>query len=314
MHNVVNTLAPIFLVIALGTALRAGGFLTLDSFKQMNRLVYWVGMPCLLVAKTAQPVSGGEGAQALRISLVLIIGMLACLAAGFVVVWTLRIKGPARGALLQGAFRGNLAYVGLSVILFSYDGHADADRISKLAMLSITPLIVLYNIVSVLVLEASSRKKSGAGTTWRTLLLNMVTNPLILACAVGVSWSFTGWQLPALIGRSLDTVGKIALPLALLAIGAALSLRAVKGAAARTVIATLIKIALAPLVGYFAGHALGLKPEDLRLALIFLACPTAVMSYIMAEQLGADDRLAGSIVVISTLASVVSLGVVLAWA
>ena len=314
MHDVINTLAPIFLVIALGTVLRAGGFLTLDSFKQMNRLVYWVGMPCLLMAKTAQPASGSEGAQALQISLVLIIGMLSCLAAGFVAVWVLRIRGPSRGALLQGAFRGNLAYVGLAVILFSYDGNADADRISKLAILSITPMIVLYNILSVLVLEASNRKTPGAGTTWRTLLLHMVTNPLILSCVVGVSWSFTGWQLPTLIDRTFDTIGTIAMPLALLAIGAALSFRAVKGAAVRTVIATLIKIALAPLVGYFAGRALGLSPEDLRLALIFLACPTAVMSYILAEQLGSDDRLAGSIVVISTLASLVSLGVVLAWA
>jgi len=42
-----------------------------------------------------------------------------------------------------------------------------------------------------------------------------------------------------------------------------------------------------------------------------LACPTAVVSYVMAEQLGADDRLAGGIVLLTTIASVGSLAAVL---
>ena len=56
---VVNAIGPIVLVVGLGAALRAIGLLPVASVTQLNRLVYWVALPCLLVHKTAHPV--GEG-------------------------------------------------------------------------------------------------------------------------------------------------------------------------------------------------------------------------------------------------------------
>jgi len=37
---------------------------------------------------------------------------------------------------------------------------------------------------------------------------------------------------------------------------------------------------------------------------ILFACPTAIVSFIMADAMGANSRLAGNIVLISTIASV----------
>ena len=55
------------------------------------------------------------------------------------------------------------------------------------------------------------------------------------------------------------------------------------------------------MVGYLVARWLGLSPIETRVALIYLACPTAAASYVMAQQLGSDDKLASSIIVVSTI-------------
>ena len=51
---------------------------------------------------------------------------------------------------------------------------------------------------------------------------------------------------------------------------------------------------------------------DLRtIVLLYLACPAAVTSYVMADQMGADKDLAGAIVVLSTFYAFPAMAVVL---
>ena len=75
-------------------------------------------------------------------------------------------------------------------------------------------------------------------------------------------------------------------------------------------ISSLIKILVAPGIGFLVANMLGLGWDERRIALIFLACPTAAASYVMTEQLGGDNKLAATTVVISSLLSVISLSLV----
>jgi len=70
-------------------------------------------------------------------------------------------------------------------------------------------------------------------------------------------------------------------------------------------------VGCAPLAVYLLRPFLGLSPIELQIALLFLACPAAVNTYVMAEQMGSDDALAGGIVVISTLLSLPAFAAVL---
>ena len=59
-----------------------------------------------------------------------------------------------------------------------------------------------------------------------------------------------------------------------------------------------------------AGRALGLGAAELRMLLILMACPTAVISYTMALELKGDEALASGVISLSVLTSVVSLAVI----
>ena len=311
--QVLNTVGPLILVVALGTILFRTQFLPAAVFKANSRLVYWIGLPCLLFEKTAQPLENLSDAMAIFV--VLLAGMLVSLALAYATAKVLRVTPWAFGSFLQTAFRGNLAYAGLPVIFFALaeTGDGGASAREALAVLAIAPLVPIYNLIAVAVLVASqSRGGPKRGVDWSQIVRKTLTNPLIIACVLGLGWSLTGRDLPLLILRPCRTIGGMALPLALFSIGASLRLEFLHRRVALPLASSIIKVVLTPAAGYVIGRALGLSDKELCIAVIFLSCPTAVVSYIMAEEMSGDLELTAAGIIMSTLL-VVPVWVVALW-
>jgi hypothetical protein len=139
----------------------------------------------------------------------------------------------------------------------------------------------------------------------------VATNPLVVACLAGLAYAYLGLPLPMVVDRSLAILGQMALPLALLSIGASLRVWAIREGGLAAAGASLIKVVIAPMAGFVIARWLGLGATELLITLLYLTMPTAVMSYVMAERMGADGSLAGSIVVLSTVLAMPALAVVL---
>jgi predicted permease len=308
--EVINTLLPVFFMIALGAILRRTRFISTGVVAGLNNIVFWVGLPCLLFYQIA--TAEYDFASAGKTFLVVFAGMLVCVAAGYIAAGFLRLPGPAMGAFVQGAFRGNLYYVGLAVLLYSLsdNGDADAIRIKNIAILVLALIIPVYNVAAVIVLLAGRQKLDRR--VFGRLTRQVVTNPLIVSCAAGIIYQFFFSSLPVAVARALTSVGQVSLPLALIAVGAALVESKVGGYALCAFSASVIKIVIAPLAGLAGAIVLGLGPGETKVAMILLACPTAAVSYVMAEQLGSDEKLSAAIVTISTVLSIISLSVVVA--
>jgi len=306
--HVINTLAPVFLIIALGAALRSRGFLSAQLAAQISRLVYWVGLPALLFAKVALAEQIGAGAG--KVAALVLIGMGACIVLALILAALLRMPGPQVGTFVQAAYRGNLAYVSLPVVFYAFanvEGEAGGEQAQSLAALSLALVVPLYNIAAVVALLASQHRfgRKAAGRMVRQI----VTNPLLLACVAGFAWQQVGPEMPMAARRTLGAVGQFALPLALLCVGATLAGTSFRGGTGLSVLAAAVKVGFAPLIGFAAAGVLSAGPRETSVALIMLACPTAVASYVMADQMGGDRTLAAGGVAVSTVASVVSLGV-----
>jgi hypothetical protein len=310
--TIFNSLAPVIILIGLGVALRASGFLSAEFFAGMNKLCFWVGLPALLFEKIA--TTSIAGGVALQITLVLFLGMVFCCGAGYLAAFLLRLPSPSVGAFVQASFRGNLAYVGLPIVLYSLasTNGGNTGQLEAIAVLAFAPMVPIYNVVSVVVLSVHGKKDSGA--RWHELFSQVLTNPLIISCLLGFLFMLAGWPVPKSADRALKALGEMALPLTLLAIGASLDFHRVKGSLVHSVTAAFVKSALAPVAGVLLAGYVGLDAHQTAIALIYLACPTAVASYVMAEQLGADEVLAGSTVVVSTLLSLVPLAIVVGMA
>ncbi|MBK1876704.1 AEC family transporter [Pelagicoccus mobilis] len=295
---VLESIVPVLLLIILGKALSQARFFQEGFFKELNRLTYFWGLPILIFYKVAEIDLESEAGFGLLYTMLIVIGASIVLA--YLLVLVLKVPRDSIGSFVQGSYRGNLAFVGFPVVYFAL-GQEGLD----LGMFTSGICILFYNTSSVALLILHSKEKSDnpLQAVWK----HGFRNPLILACILGFAVNLAGAEIPTMIRRAFVALGQIALPLALIGLGAGLKFDELKGRIGLSTIAALINVAFSPLLGYFVGRALGLDPTSLKVAVIFLSCPTAVFSYVLAEMLSNDGVMARNIVILSTLLSIVSL-------
>lgn len=309
MLTIVTILAPVFLIVLLGWVLALTGFLSHAALAEINRLSYWFGLPALLFHRlaTASPEFSAVGGLLAALTGATLLGIMA----GGVCAATLGLPRVAVGTFIQGVFRGNLAFIGLPVVLYAFAGSPGSEAgAESRALLAFGPTVVLYNVLAVAVLLAPSAQ-GGLGPAVARAAYGMVSNPILIACVAGVAYSLSGLGMPGVVGRTLSAIGQMALPLALVCIGGALYWTRVRGHLRRAGLAALLKVSVLPALGLALAWWLGLSPEHTRIVGILLACPTASASYLLASQLGGDGGLASSIVVLSTLLAVPAMILVL---
>jgi predicted permease len=307
--NVLSIVLPAFLVILLGIVLTRARFISAALIAELNRLTYYVGLPAYLFVSIAEASFGGGRA-------VVIFGVMAAatflaLAVGYVIAKMRHISAESFGSFLHASIRGNLAYIGLPVVMLAITAHAgpDAGVLRQVALLAMAPLVVVTNTLGVLLLLLGHAKPGPA--MLRSIVWQLVTNPLLLASGAGVAFAATGLTLPLWLHQSVAVVGQMALPLALLCIGGTLVIMPLHGKRTNAFLASLLKIGLTPLLAWPVARWVGLSPDETRIALLFLATPTAAASFTLAGKLGGDEALAASSVVISTVLSILSLTAVL---
>jgi len=308
--QIIDSLLPLALLVALGAALLRLRFFDEAFRKGLDRLVYWVALPALIVRVLAGAPSADVLGEAGQMAVALCGATLIVAAGSWGIAKTLGLPRSESGVFTQAGFRGNLAFVGLPVIALAVGANGDREVILAKAALVFAPTVVLYNVLGVAVLIAAQQRLD-ATLPWR-MLKSLAMNPLLIACVIGLGLWYFAVPLPTAGRTTLELIGKPAAPLALISLGGVLASYPVGRRLKTAALAATLKCGLTPVATWGIGVGLGLPPGDLRVVLIFAACPTAVASYVLATQLKGDPALAAATIVLSTLVSVVSLGVVLA--
>ena len=296
--NILNIVLPVFSVIALGWLLRRWGLIDAAFLKQTNRLVYYVCLPLLLFYKigTADFFANFNGR--------LILGSIIAVAITFVAsyFYTVFRKYPldARGVFSQGSFRGNIAYMGLAITLNAY-GETGLTK-AGILMGFLVPFLNLFAILALLWPHRGSGEQRGA-VFW---LRQVALNPLIIASFLGIIWSFLALPLPLVFERSLNIATGMTLPLALLALGGGFSLEKLRGDLVKATLSSGLKTIWMPILAAVLLISMGVRGIDLSIGVLIAGTPAATATYIMADQLGGDAELAGTIVMLSTLFSAVT--------
>jgi predicted permease len=168
--------------------------------------------------------------------------------------------------------------------------------------------MLLQNCLAVVALNASL---AGAVVkpNLRFMVSRVVGNPVILSALAGMAFSVSGVKVPLIIDRSLSILSGLALPLALLVIGASLSFKLIRIHIASALGAGILKLVLVPALGYFLYRWLGLEPGDYLPGLILLAAPTATLTYVMATEMGGDTELAIAAISVNTMLSAITFAV-----
>lgn len=296
MLDIVASLIPIFALIFLGRCLRLWRRLDARFWAAADRLTYYIFFPVLLfvsIAKadlTDMPVSAGIGLPV--VTLLMVAGLLSFLRP------RLGVKGPVFASVMQGSIRTN-TYVALAAALAIY-----GEEALPAVALGIIAFIPLVNLISVLV---HVRYGSGKGHNFRTALVQIGTNPLIIACVAGIAVNVADVVLPELIDTTLDLLGRAALPMGLISVGAALEFATVKRSARALVLASVIKLAIVPALLLVAMSNADLEGAPAGVLLLFAAAPTSVSSFVLARHMGGDHKLMASMITVQVLCAMATL-------
>lgn len=284
---------PIFLLLVLGSILAWKGFIT-DHFVDIGtRLVFNVTLPSLLFIS----ISKTSIEQTANIPLILF-GLLATLAAYLLLEFlAARIIFPRedRGVVIQGAYRSNMAIIGLAYIVNAY---GEIGLVA--ASLYLGLVTILYNILSVITLNRSLNQH-------RSLLAGLkdiVKNPLILSILLALPVAWAEISLPDVLLRTGDYFAQMTLPLALLCTGASLNFRAFQNESLNAMVSVIGKLLFMPLAFTLGGLALGFQGIDLGIIFLMSSAPSAAASYIMAKEMGGNAALAANIVGLTTVGSI----------
>ena len=158
-------------------------------------------------------------------------------------------------------------------------------------------LIPLINVFCVTVLSRFG--KGGEGRS-PGVLAELVRNPLILACVVGVALNASGMGQPFGQGSLLHILGRAALPMGLLAVGAGLRFGRILEHKAAILASSGIRLLVLPGLTLLLCLVVGFPPESRLIAVVFTAVPTASSAFILARQLGGDHELMAAIITAQT--------------
>jgi predicted permease len=291
-----NVVIPVFAVMLLGYVLKKRGVISPGFLSSGNKIVYVVGLPALLF-RGVYTTQIGEFMEPGFIAFALVSTIAA-----FFLIWgasAIFLKEKAvLASFAQGAYRGSFALLGIPLIL-NIAGAAGMAR----AAIIVVFVVPLFNVFSILALApCTGEKLKVTAIVWTVL-----TNPSNIMIAFGIVLAVLDLSLPVMISGAINTTANLATPLALLCLGGGMVFHGFDKKFKYAVVGSVIKVVVMPLIFAVAAVALGFRDYELAVLVIKAGIPSAVVGYAMAVQMGGDTYVAGSIVVISTMASVVTL-------
>ena len=295
--NAALLVAPDFLLIALGALLARRFAYGAPFWEGVERLVYFVLFPALLFRSLAAAPLAIRDAGALTLTALGYTGGAMLLAALAKPLFAL--DRDTHAACFQCGFRFN-TYLVLAVA--ARLGGADAVALASLVVGLMVPVV---NVAAVAMLA-----RGHAGR----IAIEIARNPLVIATVGGIAWNAFAWPLPGLPARVLELLGNGALPLGLLAVGAAL--RFERGALPLPALAWFhaVKLAAAPAIALVLARALGLTATETAVALAHASVPTATSAYILAARMNGQGAPVALIVSTGTLLAAVTMPLWLALA
>ncbi len=294
--TIIATILPIFLIILLGWVFNQRGFLPREFIGPGNRLVFYLAIPAIIFRAVANASLTSQFDIEVVLSTllaVLVIFGLTWISATFIQTGR---KGQ-RGAFVQSSFHGNIGYIALAIAYYVL-GNDGLARTSIIAAF----VIILQNLLAIFILQYYSSDPAVKGNLWQSLV-KILINPVIVASFAGIVVSMTQLPIPKVMNQTLEIIGGLALPMALLIIGASLTFDLVRIRIRSVLAASAVKLLVLPGMGFLFYSFLDVSPQDYLPGLIILATPTATVAVVMAHEIDGDVDFAVATVSATTLFS-----------
>ncbi|MCR9124074.1 MAG: AEC family transporter [Phyllobacteriaceae bacterium] len=303
MAAIFASIAPIFLLIFAGNGLKRLPLFEPDFWRGLDRMGFYVLYPVLLFTTIVRADFSGLSlgtAMFVLLAAVTVLGILA------LALWPLlRRQGlsrPTYSSVFQASIRWN-GFIALAVAekLFPPEGAA-------MVALAMAVVIIPINVATVSVVAWFTDAKPSIAATLR----KVAVNPLIVGTALAIIVRLLPFPLPGPIMDALHLVGRAALGMGLLAIGAGLKgdIRMLTGWA--VIAPSVLKLFILPVLMIGLALLLGIGGLELQYLALCAAVPTAMNGYVLAREMGGDAEAYAAVVTVQTAIAFLSIPAVLA--
>lgn len=293
----INAVIPFLCYITFGYVMKVKGVVKEEFLQQLNKMVFRLFYPFM----TFYNIYKADANSLPRPILLIFAGVSILVLEVVLVLIVPRIvkENPRRGVIIQAIYRSNFVLFGLPLTIAVFD-----ETASSVAAMMVTVVVTIYNTTSVVILEMFNTEGK---TDVKTILINVAKNPLLQGACLGLVFFLTGIKVPKSILTPVAAFADMTSPLALFILGGTLHFNAIQANLKYLVPTLSFKLVILPAIMLAIAYALGLRGLELFLLIAIYGTPVAAASYPMAQNMGGDGELAGQLVVISTVVSVVTL-------
>lgn len=289
--ELLGLLVPLLVLLLVGTGLRARGYLDEGRTARLNAVAYYGALPALIFTSTYdQPIRALLSPSLFGGVFTVLLGMAAL--AG--VVHRHRQPDSRRSVAIIQSYHSNIGYLGLPLVAVAFGAEVTAVASVILGIASLGQVFLTVLILSTI---------NGADVVFRDQILELAENPVLAALALGIGVSVLGLSVPSPVASGLGYFGDLALPLALLCVGASLKtdLGEVDIGATGSVLA--LKNGCMPALAWVVFTVLAVDANALAAGVVMLGTPAAVSTYVFASELGGDENFASLNVFVTTIVS-----------
>ncbi|MBK5200828.1 MAG: AEC family transporter [Spirochaetaceae bacterium] len=295
-----NVVFPIFVLLGIGYLSSHLGWISKKSLTDLNRFVFRLPLPLVLFLNVYNMDQGFhiDNNTLKVVSVIFFTLTFTTIFMPLILNKKTHLNNGQKGVLTQAWFRCNAIIFGLPVILSLYGDKAYSE--TSIVIITTVPLL---NVLAVVLLELYSEKTIKP----LRLIINIFKNPLIIGALFGFIFYGFNIKIPYIILNPMNSISKVATPLAFIILGGTLELSKMENNIKLILLGALGRLIVVPLIAILGCLALGVTGVGIGVVMGCLAAPAAVSSFTMAAEMNSDAELAGQIVVVSTLLSIITI-------
>ncbi len=296
---------PFFALIGIGWAAGRLRFFPEAATEWLTRFVFYFALSAMLF-RFAANLSLAEIFDA-RFAAAYLVGCLAIYLVATFVARARRIPATEAAVEAQCAVIGNTGFLGVPMLTALLGPGAAGPVLMVLAI----DLIVFSSLITLIITGA--REGHLSPRIFKALGLGLLKNPMIVSMAAGLVFSAARLPLPAPVDEFLTILGAAATPGALFAIGASLASKTAER------LSVALWLSFAKLILHPAAVAVAalwifrVEPFAAGVMISAAALPVAGNVYILARHYGVAPQRVSASILVSTMASIVTVSAVIAW-
>ena len=305
LEPILGAVFPVFGLIACGYLAGRFQIVTQASSHALNQFVYAFALPAMLFVAVYRG-SPDEILASGTFLLAVIVATLATAAAGFALS---KVSGDSSAESTMRALNASFAntgYLGIPLVTIAY-----GERAALPAALATVATNIISFALAIVCLELFVNPQPGGV---RRALSGVIRSPLIWP--IGAAILLVGLQIriPLPMERFATLLAAAAGPCALFAIGLFVSQLSIRAGAAASWRSTALKLALHPLLmALLAFQVFNVDPFWAKIAVVGASLPLGATAFVLAQRYKLLEAETSTGAVISTVASVVTVSLVMAF-